>query len=79
MPRRTKQSRFDNIKSLGSDVYIIDGNYDDASNLARENAQKFGWILIQDSSWKGYEKIIIGETFCLPSKIISSATFSLIA
>ena len=57
MPKGTKQSRFNNIKSLGADVYIIDGNYDDASNLARENAEKFGWILVQDSSWAGYEKI----------------------
>ena len=57
MPKGTKQSRSDNIKSLGADVYIIDGNYDDASYLARENAEKFGWILVQDSSWEGYEKI----------------------
>lgn len=57
MPKGTKKARFENIKSLGADVYIIDGNYDDASKLARENAEKYGWLLVQDSSWDGYEKI----------------------
>ncbi len=57
MPKKTTLNRFENIKSHNADVIIIDGDYDDASNIARTNAQKYGWLLIQDSSWNGYEKI----------------------
>ena len=57
MPRGTTQSRFNNIKSHGAEVHIIDGNYDQAVLLAKTNSAKFGWILVQDSSWEGYEKI----------------------
>ena len=57
MPKGTTQIRLENIKSLGADVLIINGNYDDAVNLAKTNAEKFGWILVQDSSWEGYENI----------------------
>jgi len=57
MPRGTTQNRFENIKSHGADVTIIDGCYDDAVKLAKENSEKYGWLLVQDSSWNGYEKI----------------------
>lgn len=57
MPKGTTQSRFENIKSHGADVTIIDGSYDDAVKLAKENSEKYGWLLVQDSSWNGYEKI----------------------
>lgn len=32
-------------------------NYDDAVRLANENAEKYGWIMVQDTAWEGYEKI----------------------
>ncbi|MEW6194324.1 MAG: diaminopropionate ammonia-lyase [Bacteroidota bacterium] len=57
MPKGTTQSRFENIKSLGADVTIIDGSYDAAVQLAKENSKRYGWLLVQDSSWNGYEKI----------------------
>ncbi len=57
MPKGTTQSRFENIKSHGAGVTIIDGSYDEAVILAKKNSEKFNWILIQDTSWEGYEKI----------------------
>jgi len=57
MPKGSAKVRLNNIKSHDAQAYIIDGNYDEAVSLARINSKKYGWILIQDSSWKGYEKI----------------------
>jgi diaminopropionate ammonia-lyase len=57
MPKGTTTNRYQNIKSLGADVHIIDGNYEEASQTARSLAEKNNWILVQDSSWDGYEEI----------------------
>lgn len=57
MPKGTTQARFENIKSLGADVNIIDGSYDIAVRLAETNSKKFDWLLVQDTSWDGYETI----------------------
>jgi len=32
-------------------------NYDGAVHLAERNAQEFGWVLMQDTAWDGYEEI----------------------
>lgn len=57
MPKGSTRKRLNNIKSHGAQAYIIDGNYDEAVLLAKTNSEKYGWILVQDSSWQGYEKI----------------------
>lgn len=57
MPKGTAQSRFENIKSHGADVTIINGNYDNAVDLAKEKSNKNGWLLIQDTSWQNYQEI----------------------
>ena len=36
---------------------IIRGNYDDAVRLSRKEAAENGWIIVQDTSWPGYEEI----------------------
>lgn len=57
MPKGTTQARFENIKSHGAEVSIINGSYDEAVSIAKTNSELYGWILIQDTSWPGYEKI----------------------
>lgn len=32
-------------------------NYGDAVRYASEQAEKEGWILVQDTAWEGYERI----------------------
>jgi len=56
MPKGSTRTRLNNIKSHGAQAFIIDGNYDEAVSLAKANSEKYGWILVQDSSWEGYEK-----------------------
>ncbi|MGE5704687.1 MAG: diaminopropionate ammonia-lyase [Clostridia bacterium] len=57
MPKGSSQIRLDNILATGAEGYITDLNYDDAVRLSAENAQKYGWVVIQDTAWEGYEDI----------------------
>lgn len=57
MPKGTAKERLDNIRALGSDASITALCYDDAVRLAAENAEKYGWTLIQDTAWPGYETV----------------------
>lgn len=53
----TSQPRIDAIKSFGATVTVVDGNYDDAVHRAAEDAEKYGWYVVSDTSWEGYEEI----------------------
>lgn len=57
MPEGTAAERLENILKLGSNASITDLCYDDAVRKARRDAEENGWILIQDTSWEGYEKV----------------------
>lgn len=57
MPKGSAQERLQNIQALGADASITDMNYDDAVRLANSNAEKYGWVMVQDTAWEGYEKI----------------------
>lgn len=57
MPKGSSITRLENIRAEGSDASIVDMNYDDAVRLTAENAQKYGWIVVQDTAWEGYEEI----------------------
>ena len=57
MPKGSALERLNNIRALGSDASITDLNYDDAVRLANEGARKYGWVMVQDTAWEGYEDI----------------------
>lgn len=57
MPKGTAPERLENIKKLGSDASITDLVYDDDVRLAKECSEKYGWVLVQDTSWDGYEDV----------------------
>lgn len=57
MPKGSALIRLENIKATGAEAYITDLNYDDTVRLAAENAQKNGWVIVQDTAWEGYEDI----------------------
>ncbi|NVM26197.1 MAG: diaminopropionate ammonia-lyase [Desulfobacterales bacterium] len=57
LPKGASVARYEAIKGHGAQVSITEGNYDDAVQLAAENAQKHGWILVQDTAREGYEEI----------------------
>ena len=55
MPAGTTPARLESIRKLGADARIIDGNYDDAVELAAELAHRENWLLIQDTAWADYK------------------------
>jgi diaminopropionate ammonia-lyase len=59
MPAGSATERLENIRALGATADITDMNYDDAVRLSNEEAEKYGWVLVQDTSWPGYEEIPI--------------------
>ena len=57
MPKGSVAERLNNIRLAGAEADIIDGNYDDAVRLSRKEAEEKGWVIVQDTSWPGYEQI----------------------
>ncbi len=58
MPCGTREVRAEAIRKAGpADVVITELSYDDTVRLAKEMSGKYGWTLIQDTAWDGYEKI----------------------
>ena len=58
MPRGTVEVRAQAIRDAGSaEVSITDMTYDKCVAYTAERAEKEGWLLIQDTSWEGYENV----------------------
>lgn len=57
MPNTSSKARVNNIKEFATEVFVVEGNYDFATGEAKKFADQNDAILIQDSSWNGYEKI----------------------
>ena len=57
MPGGSSPARVQSIRQHGADVSVIEGNYDDAVEVAADLAEKNGWLLIQDTARAGYQKI----------------------
>jgi diaminopropionate ammonia-lyase len=57
MARDAAQSRVDAIAGEGAEVIRVDGSYDDAVRILREEAVSNGWTMVSDTAWPGYERI----------------------
>lgn len=57
MPKGSALERLNNIKAHGAKAEITELNYDDAVRLASKHADENNWVLVQDTSWPGYEEI----------------------
>ena len=57
VPENTVKSRIENIENENADVHVVKGDYDHAVEEARLYAKQKPAILIQDTSWDGYEMI----------------------
>ena len=53
----TSQGRIQAIESSGARVVVVDGNYDDAVRQVYQDAQQYGWEVVSDTAWDGYEDI----------------------
>lgn len=59
MPTGSSELRAQAIRSVNprAEVRIMETGYDDTVRFAAEMAEKYGWHLVQDTSWDGYEEI----------------------
>jgi len=57
VPADTAISRIKNIKKQRGKVIVVDGDYDAAVARAKDEAEKNGYVLLQDTSWEGYDEI----------------------
>jgi len=57
MPKGSSQYRLEKIREEGAEASITDLNYDDAVRMTAVEAEKNGWVVVQDTSWEGYEEI----------------------
>jgi len=57
MPRGTAIERVENIRKENSDVDVYDANYDECVRMANDYANTHNGIMVQDTSWDGYEDI----------------------
>lgn len=57
MPKGSSPERLHNIQAYASEATITNLNYDDAVRLANNHAEKYGWVMVQDTAWSGYEEI----------------------
>ncbi len=74
MPEGSSKARLQAIRLLGTKASILDTNYDGAVKFAEKKAEENNWILIQDTSWQGYEdipKYIMQGYFTLLTEIMS--------
>ena len=57
MPKGSTKARLEAISHLGAHALITELNYDDTVIYAQQQAADNGWVLLQDTSWKGYEEV----------------------
>ena len=57
MPKGSSLVSAERIRKLGAECIITEVNYDDTVRLANKTAEQNGWMLVQDTAWKGYEEI----------------------
>ena len=57
MPKGSAMERLENIRAAGAEASITDFNYDDTVRLAARHGEEYGWVLVQDTAWEGYEDI----------------------
>ncbi len=57
LPKGTAPQRLKSIQACGARAEILMINYDECVALAAQNADKYGWVLVQDTAFEGYEKI----------------------
>ncbi|MDR2111776.1 MAG: diaminopropionate ammonia-lyase [Candidatus Accumulibacter sp.] len=57
MPRGSSEERLAAIRREGAQASIVNLNYDEAVRMIAAEAEKNGWLMVQDTAWTGYEKI----------------------
>lgn len=57
MPKGTAPFRLERIRAEGARAEILDRNYDDCVRFTAAEAEREGWVVVQDTAWEGYRDI----------------------
>lgn len=57
MPKGSSPYRLQAIRNEGAEASITDFNYDDTVRMTAAAARKYGWVMVQDTAWEGYQDI----------------------
>ncbi|MDA8193914.1 MAG: diaminopropionate ammonia-lyase [Thermaerobacter sp.] len=57
MPRGTAAARVQSVRAAGGQAEVTAFNYDDTVAWVAAEAAERGWVLVQDTSWPGYQEI----------------------
>ena len=57
MNKGAAEERVKNIEALGAEVTVTDVNYDDTIRMVKDLGKENDWVIVQDTSWEGYEDI----------------------
>ncbi len=57
LPSHAAPVRVERIRGHGAETTVTDCNYDDTVRIAAAEAERQGWVLIQDTAWEGYEEV----------------------
>ena len=57
LPSHAAPFRVERIRGHGAEATVTDCNYDDTVRIVAAEAEKRGWVLIQDTAWEGYEEV----------------------
>lgn len=57
MPKGSSPIRLENIRSAGAESSITEFNYDDAVRFTLQQANRYGWVVVQDTAWEGYVEV----------------------
>ncbi len=57
MPKGSAQERVDKIRAHGAFCEVTEMNYDDTVRFCNDLAEKNGYVMVQDTSWEGYEDL----------------------
>ena len=57
LPSHAAPVRVERIRGHGAETTVTDCNYDDTVRIVAAEAERRGWVLIQDTAWEGYEEV----------------------
>lgn len=53
---QVSEGRAQAMQALGAEVIRIEGDYDASVDQCRREAQRYGWFVVSDTSWPGYNQ-----------------------
>ena len=77
MPKGTSKARLEAIQAHGAQAEITELNYDETVLFSAQQAKENDWVLLQDSSWEGYQTVpkhIMQGYFSLVSEFADQTT-----